>query len=155
MEEATGSSTIETTSLAAEITKSVAGMMDQKLSELSSKLDNISAKFEENSQRITVAESHIASAEDNIAGMETRLCDTESRLIALTHRVVDEESRARRDNLKLFGVKLRELRERTLWPSLRCGCQKFLVLSQMKAGFAWAGAIGVSLSQDGMSPAPL
>ncbi len=105
VEEASDSSTTDMASLAVEITKTVADMMDQKLSEFSSKLDTITAKFEQNSQCITEAENCISNAEDITAGLESRLSDTKNKLIALTHQVIDADTRGRRDNLKIFEVK--------------------------------------------------
>ncbi|CAL8391523.1 unnamed protein product [Arctogadus glacialis] len=96
---------IDATNLAAQITRQVATMMEEKMLAFSQKLDVITSKFEQNSERITEAENRISRAEDIIVELETKLSDAEGKIDALTHRVDDQEARSRRDNIRIFGVK--------------------------------------------------
>lgn len=94
-EEATTNLQTGAANLAAEITRKVAAMMEEKLSEFSDKLDFITAIFEQDSQRMVEAENHISDVEDVIASLENRLTKAEGKL----------EARSRRYNIRIFGVK--------------------------------------------------
>lgn len=83
----------------------VSVIMEEKLSIFSNKLDIITAKIENVSQCLEEAETHISNAEDIIAELEARLTEMETKLAAITNQVDDQEVRAHRDNIGVFGVK--------------------------------------------------
>uniref|UniRef100_A0A3B3C801 L1 transposable element RRM domain-containing protein n=1 Tax=Oryzias melastigma TaxID=30732 RepID=A0A3B3C801_ORYME len=97
--------TVDFTTMMEDIKKTVAAVVEEKISVISNKLDIIQNTLEGNSQRLNEAETRISTAEDTIASLETRLLDTEKKLAALTNRIDDQEGWNRRDNIRIFGVK--------------------------------------------------
>lgn len=93
------------TALAKEITSKIEAIMEEKMTVFSNKLDAITAKIESESRRLNDAECRISSTEDGLAELEAKLTNAEKKLEAIAERLDDQEARARRDNIRIFGVK--------------------------------------------------
>lgn len=91
--------------LTADIRDTVAAVVEEKMVIITNKLDTIQTTLDGNTRRLREAEQRISDAEDTIANLEIRMMEAESKLASLAKRMDEQESRSRRDNIRIFGVK--------------------------------------------------
>lgn len=99
--------------LIAELTTAMSTLMDEKLKKVTDKLSTLISqneqRFAEVEERVSTAEDTIETLQTKVTGLETKLqkndTDLETKLKKMSDKLMDLESRSRRDNLKIINLK--------------------------------------------------
>lgn len=97
-----GTPRADNAALIAELTEVISSLMDDKLKQITDKLTIVVAQ---NEQRLQSAEERISTVEDSVKILQPKVAVMETQLKTANDKVIDLESRSRRDNLKILNLK--------------------------------------------------